>query len=170
MKMKRRRARPDVRAVVLAGERIHGVLAEIAFLRGQRHGFASGFGERDLVEANRAIHVKQNAPRVLADGLRLVLRQRNILVNDLESVGCEGVLLLVFQRRKDGLVDVTRDFSRGPADQFEQGVLQFTHKLAKPRSITVERQHCATSEIRRKSRLSGWLRGAAAEKSEKGHG
>ena len=85
MKMKRRCARPDVRAVVLAGERIHGVLAEITFLRRQRHGVARGLGERDLVEADRAIHVKQNAARVLADGLRLVFRQRDVLVNDLDA-------------------------------------------------------------------------------------
>ena len=98
MKMKRGRARPDVRAVVLAGERIHGVLAEITFLRRERHGVARGLGEGDLVEADGAIHVKQNAPRVLADRLGLVFRQRDVLVNDLDRVLGNRPFLFLFER------------------------------------------------------------------------
>ena len=75
MKMKRGRARPDVRAVILAGERIHGVLAQITLLRRQLHGFLRRFLKRDLVEADRAIHVEQNAAGVLADRLRLLFGQ-----------------------------------------------------------------------------------------------
>ena len=131
MKMKRRRARPAVRAVVLAGERIHGILAEKTFLRRELHGFARRFGKRDLVEADRAIHVKQNAAGVLANGLRFVFRQRDVLVNDLHRIRGEGAFLFVFQRREDGLMHVVGNFGGRAADEFDQGILQLAHKFSK---------------------------------------
>ena len=46
MKMNRRRARAAVRAVILAGNRIHGVLPEITFFRRQLHRLARRFSKR----------------------------------------------------------------------------------------------------------------------------
>jgi len=112
VKMKRRRARPDVRAVILAGQRINRILPEKTFLRRQRHRFARRLGERHLVVADRNIHEKQNAAGVLADRLRLGFRERDVLVNDLEGVGREGLFLLVLQRGENRAVDVIRN----PAD------------------------------------------------------
>ena len=120
MKMKRRRTRPAIRAVVLAGERIHGILAEKTFFRRQLHRFARRFGKRDLVKADRTIHIKQNAAGVLADRLRLGFRQRDVLVNDLEGVGGEGIFLLVLQRREDGLMHVVGNLGGRAADEFDQ--------------------------------------------------
>ena len=122
MKMKRRRARPDVRAIIFAGERIHGILAEITFLRRQRHGFARRLGERHLIVADRHVHKKQNAAGVLADGLRLGFRERDVLVNDLEGVGRERIFLLVLQRRKNRAMDVVGNLGRRAADEFDEGI------------------------------------------------
>jgi hypothetical protein len=127
MKMKRRCARTHVRAVVFSGERIHGVLAEVTLLGRERHGFARGLGERDLVVTHRHIYIKQNASRVLTDGLRLVFRDRDVLINDLHRVLRERRFLLILQRCEDGLVDVVGNLGGRAADQFNQGILQFTH-------------------------------------------
>ena len=120
VKMKCGRARTAIRAVVFASERIHGVLPEKTFFRRQLHCFARGFGKGDLVKPDGTIHIEQNAAGVLANRLRLGFRQRNVLVNDLEGVGGEGVFLLVLQRREDGLMHVARDFGGRAADEFDQ--------------------------------------------------
>src|SRR5581483_6473886 len=65
MKMEGGRAGPDVRAVVFAGQGIDRILAEITFLRRLFHGFARGFFEGDLVEADGAIDIKNNTAGVL---------------------------------------------------------------------------------------------------------
>ena len=130
MKVKGGRARAAVRAVILAGKRIHGVLAEITFLGRGLHRFARSLGERDLVVTNRHIHVKQNAASVLTDGLRFVFRQRDVLIHNLEGVLGEGILLLVLERREDGFVDVIGNLGRRATDQFDQGIQQFTHSAA----------------------------------------
>jgi hypothetical protein len=95
-------------------------LAEKTFLRRERHGFARGFGKGDLVVADRHIHKKQHAAGVLANRLRLGFRQRDVLVNDLEGVGGEGVFLLILQRREDCAVDVIGNFGGRAADQFDE--------------------------------------------------
>ena len=120
MKMKRGRARPAIRAVIFSGQRVHGILPQITFFRCQLHGFACGFSEVDLVEADRTIHIKQNAAGVLANRLRLGFRQRDVLVNDFEGVGGEGIFLFVLQRREDGLMHVAGNFGGRAADEFDQ--------------------------------------------------
>ena len=129
MKMKRRRAGTAVRAVVFTGERIHRILAQITFLGRELHGFARGFGKGDLIEADRTIHVKQNAAGVLADRLRFVFGDGDVLVNDLHRVLRDGALLLIFQRGEDGLMDVIGNFGGGAADEFDEGILQLAHKF-----------------------------------------
>ena len=120
MKMECRRARTAVRAVVLARQRIHGILPQITFLRGQLHGFAPDLGERDLVGADRTVHIKQNAAGILTDGLRFIFGDRDILIHDFQSVSGERTLLLVLQRSEDNFVDIIRDFSRRAADEFDE--------------------------------------------------
>jgi hypothetical protein len=85
---------------------------------------------RDLVVADRTIHVEQDAAGVLTDGLRFVFRQRDVLIHDFERVLREGIFLLILQRREDGLVDVVGNLGRRAADQFDQGIQQFTHKYS----------------------------------------
>ena len=122
------RAGPDVGAVVLAGDRVHGVLPQEPLLRGQLHGLARGLLEAELVVADGAIHIENDAAGVLADGLRLVLRQGDVLLDDLHRAGGDGALLLAFERIEDGLMHVVRDFRRGAADEFQQRILQHIHR------------------------------------------
>ena len=128
VKMNGGRAGTDVGAVVLAGEGIHGVLAEEALLGGELDGLAGGLLEGGLVEADGAIDVEDDAAGVLADGLGLGFGQRDVLLDDLHRASGDGALLFTFERIEDGLVHVVRDFGRGAADEFQQRVLQHIHR------------------------------------------
>src|ERR1035438_8637913 len=86
----------------------YGVLAEEPFLGGQFHGFAGGLLEAELVVADGALHIEDDAAGVLADGLRLVLGQDDVLLNDLHRAGGDGALLLPFERIEDGLMQIGR--------------------------------------------------------------
>ena len=110
VEMNRRRARTAIRPVVLARERIHGILPEITLLGGQLHRFARCFGKSDLIKPDGTIHVKQNAAGILADRLRLLFRQRDVPVNDFQRALGNRAFLFLFQRREDGLVHVIGDF------------------------------------------------------------
>src|SRR5438046_9261789 len=72
MEVNRGRTRADIRAIIFAGERIHGILPQKAFLRGKLDRLARGFVECELIEPNGAIHIKKDAAGVLTDRLRLV--------------------------------------------------------------------------------------------------
>jgi hypothetical protein len=89
MKMKCGRTWADVGAVVFSGEGVDGILAEKTFFSRKRHGFAGGFGECDLIEADRAIDIKQNAAGVLTDGLGFVFCERDIFIDDPDRIGGE---------------------------------------------------------------------------------
>ena len=121
------RAGADVGAVVDARQRVHRILSQVAFLRRLFDRQATGILERNLVHADRAIDVKQDAPRVLTDRLRLLFRQRDVAIDDLHRGLSDGALLLPFQRIEDGSLHVIRDFSGRAADQFNQGILQRVH-------------------------------------------
>ena len=149
MEMKRRRARPAIRAVVFSREGIHGILAEKTFLGRELHGFLRRFFKTDLIKADRTIHIKQNAAGVLANGLRLVFRDGDVLVNDFHRVGREGVFLLVLQRREDGLMHVVRNLGGRAADKFDQGILQLAHKFnEQPKAWTRQRQSVGRVALR----------------------
>jgi hypothetical protein len=122
------RAGTEIRAVVLAGEGIHRVLAEETFLRRLHHGIARGFLESDLVKTGRAIHVENHAAGVLADGLGFIFRELDVLLDDLHRGLGDGALLLGFERGERGAVDVVRDFSGGATDQLQKRFLQQLHR------------------------------------------
>jgi len=127
------RAGADVGAVVFAGDGVHRILAQIPLLGGPFHRGAGGARKVKLVEAPGAIHIKQDAAGVLADGLRFVFGQRYISLDDLHCAGGDRALLFARQRCQEGLVDIVGDFSRGAADQFQQRVFQRVHRpQAKP--------------------------------------
>src|SRR5262245_36097373 len=106
VKMDRGRTGSDVRSIVLAAERINRVLPEITFLRRQLHRFARRFLESNLVETHRAIDVKQDAARVLANGLRLLFRQLDVAVDYFHRGFSDGSLLLLLQRAYDRVLHV----------------------------------------------------------------
>ena len=124
MKMERGRAGTAVGAVILARERIHGILSQIPFFCGEGHRLARGLSKADLVVADGAVHIKQDAAGVLAEGLGLGFRQRDVLVNDLDGIGRQRILLLVLERRQQGPMHVVRNFGGRAADQFNQGIMQ----------------------------------------------
>ena len=120
MEMNGRRAGADVGAVVFAGEGIDGIVAEITFLGGLRDGRARGFGKGHLVVAHRTVHIEQHAAGVLAERLRLLFGQRNVLVDDLDGIGGDGALLFRLQRGQNGLMNIVGNLGRRAADQFDQ--------------------------------------------------
>src|ERR1700754_130994 len=116
MKMKRGRARADVCAVIDAGERVHGVLPEKTFLRCKCYSLPCRLCKSELIESDRAIYVKQDASGILADGLRLLLRQRDVAVDNLDSILGDGAFLFVFQRSENGLMNVIRNLGGSATD------------------------------------------------------
>src|SRR5262249_14527901 len=84
MEMYRRRTRAQIGSVVLTGNRVHGILAQETLLRGELYGLARGLLEEELIQPRRAINVKKNATGVLADGLRFVFCQLDVLLDDLQ--------------------------------------------------------------------------------------
>ena len=127
VEMERGRAGADVGAVVDARQRVHRILSQVAFLRRLFDRQATGILERNLVRADRAVDIKQDAPGVLTDRLRLLFRQRDVTLDDLHRGLGDGAFLLPFQRIEDGFLHVIRDFSGRAADQFNQGILQRVH-------------------------------------------
>ena len=103
------------------------VLSKITHFRRLLHSRLCGLGEGHLIESDRAIHVEDDAAGVLADGLGLVPRQGDVLVDDLHRRLGNGPLLLVFQGGENGAVNIVRNLGRGSADQFQQRSLKFTH-------------------------------------------
>src|ERR1039458_8364227 len=152
-----RRAGTHIGAVVLAGDRIHRILAQKPFLRRQLHRFPRRLFEAELVVAYRAIHIEDYAAGVLADGLRLVLGDSNVLLDDLHRAGGDGALLLAFEGIEDGLMYVIRDFGRGAADEFQQRILQHIHRpkakrVRKPSQTVLGLSAVADSRRRRSAR------------------
>ena len=155
-----------VGAVVLAGDGVHGVLPEEPLLRGQLYGFAGGLLETELVVAEGALDVENDAAGVLADGLRLVLGDSNVLLDDLHRAGGDGALLLAFEGIEDGLMHVIRDFRRGAADEFQQRILQHIHRpkakrgrrasqLSQQRNTTTDRPSAAKPQPEELNELNG---------------
>ena len=123
--------RSDVRPVVSAGDRVYRVLPKIAFLRGERDHLAGGFLKGGLIKTYGAVDIKNDAARVLANGLRFVARQRDILVDNLHRALGDGALLFLLERSEDGLVHVFGDFRGRSANQFEQRIGQQIHAMTK---------------------------------------
>ena len=84
--------------------------------------------ESELVEADGAVDVEDNAAGVLADGLGLGLGQGDVLLDDLHRAGGDGPLLLALQGIEDGLMHIIRYLGRGAADKFQQRVLERIHR------------------------------------------
>ena len=77
--------------------RIHRILSQITLLRGQLHGFPGRLRKCNLVKPDRAIHIKQNAAGVLADGLRFLFGQFNVALDDFQRILGNRTLLFLFQ-------------------------------------------------------------------------
>ena len=120
VKMDGRRTGPHVCAIILAGDGVHRVLAEITLLRGRRHGLPGRFLKRDLVETDGAIYVKDDAAGILADGLGFLFRQLDVLLDDLESRLGDRALLLILKGRQNGFLHVIRYLGRRTAYQLDQ--------------------------------------------------
>ena len=110
VKVEGRRAGTDVRAVVFAGDGVHGILAEEAFFGGQLDGVAGGVGKGELVETDGTVHEEKDAAGVLANGLGLGLGEGDVLLDDLHRAFSDGPFLFAFEGVENRPVDVVGDF------------------------------------------------------------
>src|SRR5438552_8392668 len=109
MKMNCRGTWPDIGAIVYAGNRVDGVLPQKPFFCGESDGFAEGLFEFDFIETDGAIDVKNDAAGILADRLRLLFCQVNVLLDDLHRRLRDRALLLAFERGKNRSLDIIRN-------------------------------------------------------------
>lgn len=128
VKMNCGRAWAEIGSIIFSSDGINGVLAQVTFFGSQFHGFAGRIFESELVIADRAIDIENNAAGILADGLGFVFGKRDVLVDDFHRAFGDGAFLFLLKRSENGLVHVIRDFRGGPADQFEQRILQYVHR------------------------------------------
>ncbi len=117
----------DIRPVVLTGEGIHGVLAEITLAGGGADGVACDALEGGLVEVAWGMDEEKNGASVLANGLGLILCHRDVALDNLERLMGDGIPLLGAQGAEDGPMDVARNFDRGAADEFEERLAKVFH-------------------------------------------
>ncbi len=95
-------------------------------------------------------------------GCDFVSGQRDVLVNDLERIGGEGIFLLALQRGENGAMHVVGNFGGGAADEFDEGILQLAHKIlhsVKPemRGVNCARRQTARRSARTAMRLSALI-------------
>ena len=120
MEMESGRAGTDIRAIVLAGERVYRVLAEVSLGGGGPDGGAGGFSEGDLVEVYGALDVKEDATGILTEGLRLAFGQFDIALDDFHGTGGDGAFFFIFETGDQGAMDVFGDFGAGTPNQFNE--------------------------------------------------
>ncbi len=117
----------DVRAIVLAGERVDRVLAEVSLGGGGSNGGSGGFSEGDLVEIYGALNVKEDATGILTEGLRLAFGQFDIALDDFHGTGGDGAFFLIFETGDQGAMDVFGDFGAGTPNQFNERSQEWGH-------------------------------------------
>ena len=129
LKMERRRSGPHVSAVIDPGEGVHRILPQIAEFGRLLHRQTGGVFKRDLVQLHRTFDVKQNAAGVLANGLGLLFRQRNVAIDDFQRRLGDGPLFLTLERIHDRLQHVIGNLGGCAANQFQQRILKRVHTL-----------------------------------------
>ena len=83
MKMDRRRSWADICPIIEPGQRIDRILPQVTLLGGFPDSVARCFLERDLIKSCRAIDVKYDAARILADRLGFLLCHLDVPLDDL---------------------------------------------------------------------------------------
>ena len=129
MNMDGGRTRTDIGAIVHTGQGIDGILPQVTLSGGGGDRRPTGLFERQWVETDGSIHVKDDASGILTNRLRLLLRQGDVAVDDLQGAFGNGTLFLLLQRCQESPMDILRDFGRSSANQLDERVKQGVHAL-----------------------------------------
>ncbi len=109
---------------ILAGDGIHRVLPQVAYLGRLDHRLFIGLAEGRLVAPGGQVGVTDDHAGVLAQGLGLVFGHDDVVANHLEGVAADGILLFPTQALMDSPDHVGRQFGRRAADQLQEVLLQ----------------------------------------------
>ena len=119
--------RAEVVPAVLPGDGIHRVLAKVPLGRRLGHGRLGDDFEAHLVEPHGGFHEEEDAPRILAERLRLASGQVDILGDNVHGVPARRPHLLRLGADIDGPKYVVRQFGRSPADELQQIDPEISH-------------------------------------------
>ena len=117
-----RRARAEVVARVLAGDRVDRVRPQLAAPRRLGDGLADLLAHPDLIGADRRLHLEGRHAGVLADRPFVVDGEVDVLRDDRQRLRCARPGRLGVERRLHRRAHVGRQIGRGADDELEHAV------------------------------------------------